>query len=119
MIASLSFGPESGAAMGALMRSASLSVVLVMAPGLAWAAGDAARGQALTQVWCANCHVVDSHGDGKDTAPPLPEVARRGAPDQIEARTFLNAPHPPMPNFDLARQQSDDIIAYLNSLARR
>lgn len=91
---------------------------LITAPGFAWAAGDAARGQALAQVWCANCHVVEANGGGKDTAPPLPEVARRGGPDQIEARTFLNAPHPPMPNFDLARQQIDDIVAYLKTLAR-
>ena len=88
-------------------------------PGIAWAAGDAARGEALAQTWCANCHLVEPGSAARDSAPPLREIARRGAPDQIEARTFLNAPHPPMPNFDLARPQIDDIVAYLKSLAAR
>ncbi len=94
-------------------------MALVLLPGVAWAAGDAARGAALARVWCADCHVVDNSSNGKDTAPPLPEIAQHGAPHQIEARAFLMAPHPPMPNFDLARQQIDDIVAYLNSLAGR
>ena len=88
-------------------------------PGIAWAAGDAARGEALAQTWCANCHLVEPNSAARDSAPPLRENARRGAPDQIVARTFLNAPHPPMPNFDLARPQIDDIVAYLKSLAAR
>lgn len=99
----------------------SLSVVLVglaLLPSAAWAAGNAANGEALARVWCANCHVVGNSTTGKDTAPPLPEVAQRGAPDQVQARVFLSSPHPPMPNFNLARQQIDDIVAYLNSLIR-
>jgi cytochrome c len=91
---------------------------LAMLPSFAWAAGDAANGQALAQVWCANCHVVDVSASGKDVVPSLAEIARRGAPDQLRARAFLAAPHPPMPNFSLARQQIDDIVAYLNSLTK-
>lgn len=87
-------------------------------PSVAWAAGDAANGHALVRIWCSSCHVVDAEGGGKDVAPPLPEIARRQAPDQLQARAFLAAPHPPMPNFDLAREQIDDIVAYLNSLAK-
>jgi len=83
----------------------------------AWAAGDAARGHALAAVWCSNCHAVDADGNGKDTAPPFAVIARQGWPDQRLARAFIEAPHPPMPNFDLARSQIDDIVAYLNSLA--
>ena len=90
---------------------------LLLAPGLARAAGDPARGEALARVWCVNCHVVGN--TGKDTAPPLAEIARRGDPAQREARAFITSPHPPMPNFNLARQQIDDIVAYLQSLAPR
>ena len=89
----------------------------VFLPHFAWAAGDPDRGRALAQVWCVNCHVVGN--SGKDTAPPLAEIARRGDPAQREARAFLNAPHPPMPNFNLANQQIDDLVAYLQSLAQR
>ncbi len=90
---------------------------LALLPHLAWAAGDPDRGQALAQLWCVNCHVVGN--SGKDTAPPLAEIARRGDRTQREARAFLNAPHPPMPNFNLANQQIDDIVAYLQSLAQQ
>jgi len=92
------------------------AAALILWPGFAHAAGDAARGEALARVWCSNCHLVE--GQGKDTAPPLAEIARHGDPAQREARAFLNAPHPPMPNFDLARQQIDDIVAYLKTLAK-
>ena len=68
-------------------------------------------------MWCSSCHVVDSEGTAKDVAPPFSDIAARSAPGQLEARAFLVAPHPPMPNFDLAREQIDDIVAYLNSLA--
>ena len=91
---------------------------LTLASGPAWAAGDAENGHALARIWCANCHVIDVAGSGKDVAPPLLEIAQHGAPDQLKARAFLAAPHPPMPNFSLARQQIDDIVAYLNSLVK-
>lgn len=88
---------------------------LAFGPSYASAAGDPEHGRALAQVWCANCHTVERQG--QDTAPPLEEIARHGSPEEREARAFLNAPHPPMPDFNLARQQIDDIVAYLQSLA--
>lgn len=100
------------------MKLLAISTALAMLSSSAWAAGDVARGHALAEVWCSNCHIVDADGNGKDAAPPFPVIARRGWPDQRVARAFLNAPHPPMPNFDLARAQIDDIVAYLNSLAK-
>ena len=92
---------------------------LSAAPSIGWAAGDAARGETLARVWCVNCHIVGGSESGKDTAPPLPEVAKRGAPDELQARAFLAAPHPPMPNFNLSRQEIDDIVAYLKELAAK
>jgi cytochrome c len=90
---------------------------LLLRPDLVWAAGDATRGEALARVWRTDCYTVESNG--KDITPPLAEIARQGAPDEAHARAFLTAPHPPMPNFDLARSQIDDIVAYLKSLAPR
>jgi len=108
-----------GAGCRRLTTSAVIVVALGVLPSLAWAAGDAARGHALARVWCSNCHLVEGSAEGKDVAPPLAQIAKRGAPNQLRARAFLSAPHPPMPNFDLARRQIDDIVAYLNSLAAR
>lgn len=95
-----------------------LLALLVMLAARAWAAGDPERGHALARTWCANCHAVDPNGPAKDTAAPsFASIAARGRPDQLEARAFLNAPHPPMPDFGLARSQIDDVVAYLASLA--
>lgn len=93
-----------------------LALLLIVAMR-AWAAGDPQRGHALAQTWCANCHTVDGNGPAKDAAPSFASIAAQGKPDQLHARAFLNAPHPPMPDFNLARSQIDDIVAYLTSLA--
>ena len=81
------------------------------------AAGDVARGQALANAWCVSCHIVDRKGTGTDIAPPFPRIAESDALEQRSPRAFLSAPHPPMPDFNLAREQIEDIVAYLNSLA--
>ena len=93
-----------------------LLALLAMLAVRAWAAGDAERGHALAQIWCANCHAIDAKGPAKDSAPSFGSIAARGKPEQREARAFLNAPHPPMPDFNLARTQIDDIVAYLATL---
>jgi cytochrome c len=85
----------------------------------AHAAGDVARGQALAKAWCVSCHIVDRKGTGTDVAPPFPKIADNGTPDQRDPKAFLAAPHPPMPDFNLARQQIEDIVAYLDSLATK
>jgi mono/diheme cytochrome c family protein len=91
-------------------------LAIVLAPP-ALAQGDVASGQELARTWCTPCHVVDLDGYGADAAPPLPVLLGDGVrtPDQI--RGWLAAPHPPMPDFDLSRQEIEDIVAYLRSMA--
>jgi cytochrome c len=85
----------------------------------ATAAGDAQAGRDLAQSWCSSCHIVDQSGRGPDTAPPFPAVAQRSREDRGWLRAWLAAPHPPMPNFNLSRQQIDDVVAYLDSMSPR
>lgn len=89
--------------------------VLLMAP--AYAAGNAAAGRALAQQWCANCHLVGGANEAQDTVPPLATIAQRRGRDPNWLRAWLTSPHPPMPNFNLARTEIDDLVAYLASLA--
>ena len=103
------------AAQSSLVLGAILAVFLVTRP--VWAAGDPKQGHALAQTWCSSCHTVDANGPGKDTAPSFASIARQEKPQQREARAFLYAPHPPMPDFNLSRSEIDDVVAYLNSLA--
>src|SRR5690348_16150606 len=79
-------------------------------------AGDARTGHELTARWCTSCHVVDESGQGSDGAPPFSAIAHQKSSGWL--RAWLAAPHPPMPNFNLNRQQIDDVVAYLDSLSR-
>jgi len=99
------------------MKTVTLIVLAVLlSPNSARAAGDVANGHMIARLWCANCHVISDDGEGKDIGPPLPMVARE-APGHL--RSFLTGPHPPMPNFNLSREEIDDVVAYLHSLAGR
>ena len=82
-------------------------------------AGNADAGAQLARQWCTSCHLVDDSMQGPDTAPPFPTIARRRAQNETWVRAWLMAPHPPMPNLNLSRQEIDDIVAYLNSLKPR
>jgi mono/diheme cytochrome c family protein len=101
--------------LGSAARLAAPLCVLAGAPALA--AGSASDGHALAQAWCSSCHMVDPSGQGPDTAPPFATIAARNPGDNGWLRAWLASPHPPMPNLGLSRQQIDDIVAYLNSLA--
>ena len=86
------------------------------ATGAAQAAGDADNGKLLVTDWCVSCHYVgaEERAVAADQAPPFAMVAQYS---DERLRNFLTRPHPPMPNFSLARQQIDDITAYLRTLA--
>jgi cytochrome c len=92
-----------------------LFVTVSVAPA-AWAAGDPERGRALAVQWCTSCHVVDLEGHGTDAAPALPTLLGSNLRTPDELRGWLVAPHPPMPDLDLTRQEIEDIVAYLVSL---
>jgi cytochrome c len=82
------------------------------------AQGDPEQGRVLTRTWCTSCHVVDQEGLGADAGPALPALLGDGQRTADEIRGWLAAPHPPMPDFDLTRQEIEDIVAYLESLAQ-
>jgi mono/diheme cytochrome c family protein len=92
-----------------------LLFLLPNAPALA--DGDPEVGRELVRRWCTTCHVVDLEGTGSDAGPALPALlgGKQRMADEIWG--WLADPHPPMPNFDLSRQEIDDILAYLESLA--
>lgn len=82
-------------------------------------AADADRGKRLTEQSCDQCHVIGNGNRGTDAAPPLPVIAQQKGKDPQWIKTWLVAPHPPMPNLNLSRQEIDDITAYLTSLNQR
>ncbi|WP_448190969.1 c-type cytochrome [Azospirillum sp. sgz301742] len=99
-----------------MIRRACCIIALVLAAGGAQAA-DPAAGRRIADQWCSSCHVVASRG-GTDAVPTLESIAkdRHRSPDWL--RQWLSDPHPPMPNPSLTRAEIEDVVAYLESLAR-
>ena len=99
--------------LGVLFYALALAVALASTP--AGAQGDAANGALMARQWCAACHLVEASPPPNvaDGAPPFSAVADYS---DERVRTWLTAPRPPMPDFNLSRTQIGDIIAYLRSL---
>jgi mono/diheme cytochrome c family protein len=91
-----------------------LVFALSVASYAACAAGDPDHGKATAERWCTACHTVGPSGRGADVAPNFSFIAR--ARDDAYLRTFLMRPHPPMPRFELSRQDIDDLAAYIARL---
>lgn len=77
----------------------------------------ARKGEHVAQTWCANCHAIGApQGKVMSDAPTFASLARR--PDLTDADIALGllAPHPPMPNQNLTRDEVRAVTAYIRSL---
>ena len=80
------------------------------------AAGNAEAGRQFVMRSCSSCHATETAKTATDNAPPFSVVAKTNKDNPAWIRGWLMAPHPPMPNISLSRQQIDDIVAYLSTL---
>jgi mono/diheme cytochrome c family protein len=99
-----------------LFGLSALALIPVITPE-AFARGDATRGRAIAERWCASCHLV---GPGQSQAasdpPSFASIAQRN-PSEIDALAgFLADPHPPMPKLSLSREEIRDLLAYIATL---
>jgi cytochrome c len=102
-----------------VLRYATIGFAAALLAGGAQAQqGDPDAGATLVHEWCTDCHVVDDRGTGSDVGPPLPLLLENELRTSDEIRGWLANPHPPMPDFDLTRQEIDDVVAYLERLRR-
>lgn len=92
------------------------AAVLIVYAGLPARAQDVERGRLLARDWCGSCHVTESGMVGSDTAPPFATIAKDPSSTLDRLHHWLVAPHPPMPDLKLSRDEEDDILAYLLSL---
>ncbi|MDH5750752.1 MAG: cytochrome c [Rhodospirillales bacterium] len=91
-------------------------VVFLATPTGGQAQGFAPNGERLAQQWCVSCHMTGPGNRGRDTALPFPVIAERPATTAGSLKAFLSAPHPPMPDLSLSRNEMDDLAAYILSL---
>jgi cytochrome c oxidase cbb3-type subunit 3 len=110
-----------------------LVVAVVQLPGIAWGAGDAAKGKAKYAEVCAACHGASGKGDGPAAAslPTKPRDHTDGAYmgklkdqqifDFIKRGGQALGKSPLMPPWggQLTDEQIQDLVAYIRSLARR
>ena len=112
-----------------------LVVAVVLLPGIAWSAGDAAKGKEKYQEFCAACHGASGKGDGP-AAPALPTKPRDHTDvaymDKLTDEQVFNiiknggaaaGKSPLMPAWGgpppkLSDQQIQDLVAYIRTLAR-
>jgi mono/diheme cytochrome c family protein len=82
-------------------------------------AADAANGEVIAARWCNACHLASSRQQGgSDLAPPFASIANDATLTPEGLRVALSGRHPRMPDFSLARQQIDDLSAYLRTLRK-
>ncbi len=98
-----------------------LAVALVVLPLASAGAQDIARGQALAERWCANCHVVNAAaGTGQSNGlPTFPAIAARPDMNAAILKGAMSATHSRMPDFELGARDQDDLAAYILSLRKR
>lgn len=97
---------------------AAMVLVLAAAPAAA-ETGDAGRGRALAERWCAKCHAIAPGRQGPE--PGIPSFMRMAAePENTRSalRQFITIPHFEMPPQTLTTAEIDDVIAYILSLRR-
>jgi mono/diheme cytochrome c family protein len=118
-----SLGPKELSLMVKRMNSKKLVVGLVVGVSLLTVlpsyAADSQHGLALSQRWCASCHLVapDQKRASADV-PPFATVAKMQNFNSRRLAYFLLEPHPKMPDLSLSRSAADDIAAYIESLRR-
>jgi mono/diheme cytochrome c family protein len=97
--------------------------ILSLSSAGAWAAadgvkapifGDAARGRLIADKWCASCHGAGV-GSATDQVPSFVSIARNIGAKPEALRTFLRAPHQPMPPLQLSNQEIEDLAVFIES----
>ena len=80
----------------------------------------AARGLAVAEKWCADCHRVSSRqrdvARTEMRAPDFVGVAARPEVDAGYLRRFMEVQHQPMTTYRLAGEERADVVAYILSL---
>ncbi len=83
--------------------------------------GDPVVGRAIAERWCSSCHLVSPQPPGPvgDGAATFQSIADMASTTALSLRLFLQAPHGQMPDLQLDRTETDDLISYILSLRGR
>lgn len=97
-----------------------VAAVLILLPTAAGAVelGNAQLGKEYAAKVCADCHDIEPGGEfsTNPAAPSFQEVADTQGMSPRALAVWLQSSHPTMPDFILADDQIDNLIAYIMSL---
>lgn len=81
-------------------------------------AGDAMKGELIARSVCAQCHAVRTRQlrSPVPMAPNFTSIATTLGMTDRALRVWLQSSHPTMPNYVLAPDERDDVVAYILSL---
>jgi mono/diheme cytochrome c family protein len=82
--------------------------------------GNPAAGRGIAQRGCAQCHVIgqSERQAAVNGVPTFGGLARDRSMTTSRLQGFMQAPHPPMPDLALTRQEINDVTAYILSLRK-
>ena len=87
---------------------------------LAQDVGDARAGRVVAASLCIQCHQIDGADRDPTRVPPgFGAVADMASQTALSLRVFLQTPHGNMPRYQLTATETDDVIAYIQSLRTR
>ena len=92
--------------------------VITSGPAFSQEPGDVMQGQELAQTVCAECHAVTPGAihSPNGHAPTFDTIAHMPGMTPMAIRVWLRSAHKEMPNIMLSRDETDNVIAYLQSL---
>ncbi|HEY7608935.1 MAG TPA: cytochrome c [Alphaproteobacteria bacterium] len=108
-------------ARGAFSFAAASLAATALSSGFAQAeTGDANRGRALAQEWCARCHAIarEQERPGETDVPPFTRIAADPRWTREELIHMITVPHMQMPPPVLTRSEAEHVAAYILSLRR-
>lgn len=83
----------------------------------AQAPGPAQTGRALAESLCTACHRIGANDRDSSRMPPdFGAIAAIPSMTETSLRVFLRTPHGEMPRYQFSTSETDDLIAYLQSL---
>ncbi|MGJ8571362.1 MAG: hypothetical protein ACSHXI_11755 [Hoeflea sp.] len=99
-----------------------LVTALMMTGSFSAAAADpaaVARGQAVVDEWCRDCHVREGEKLTADMAPPYSMIVAIEGRDRAWFEAFLEADHFPMTTFRLFDHEKADVVEWLLDLQKK
>jgi Cytochrome c553 len=103
-----------------MRRAATLTLLATLAASPAFAdTPSAARGAAVVDEWCRDCHLRPGDRPDPDMAPPYEEIVTWPGRDRAWFEKFLRDDHFPMTTYRLFDHEKADVVEWLLSLERK